>query len=74
MAPNISVGRWTGSVCFIITYVFHALTLFLVNRFAGTRLEDLQGQIRAVQNMIDFLSTRRQASIPECLLISNLPD
>jgi hypothetical protein len=71
MDLNISVGILTVNVCTIPLYCSSTSTnvyLSLVNRFAGTRLEDLQGEIPVLckdQHGCRYLQKKLEEGLPE---------
>jgi hypothetical protein len=63
------VATWTVSVSILIVEVMHHLAYVLaVNRFTGTRLEDLQGEISALckdQHGCRYLQKKLEEGVPE---------
>ena len=64
MALSTSAGIWIVNVNSLLLFSHHAL----VNRFAGTRLEDLQGEIPALckdQHGCRYLQKKLEEGAPE---------
>jgi len=68
MVPSTRGVMWIGSVSFVPIHVVVGLIGVSVNRFTGTRLEDLQGEIPALckdQHGCRYLQKKLEESVPE---------
>ena len=67
MAPSINAATWIANVCALLM-LLTLLSCFLVNRFAGTRLEDLQGEIPSLckdQHGCRYLQKKLEEGVPD---------
>lgn len=68
MDPSTNVVMSIANVCICNTCPLLLLTVMSVNRFAGTRLEDLQGEIPALckdQHGCRYLQKKLEEGVPE---------